>query len=114
MVKKLFILALIFLFLAVTVPTFAKTQAEKDQDQARAVNLAIGLVAFVGIFFMLDKMGADKGVNNKPTDLRLQDSNLKIGLDYCSPYTAPDGHSNVFLPEENESQIPMIKLTYSW
>lgn len=57
--KKLISLITLLCFLSFSfTPALAghKTQAEKDRDQERAVNAAIGVVAIVGTLYLLGKM----------------------------------------------------------
>ena len=112
MIKKLFIILLVcsFFNLAVT-PAFvnAESDADTDRRQGRAVLGAIGLVALVGVFFMLSKMSKDDFTNSSSFAGNKSKDNFKIDFEVYQP----DYDDNSF-SENNNNFAPAVNVIYSW
>lgn len=112
MYKKLISIFLVIAFFGfVTASAFAdydEEEAENDRQQQRIVLACIGLVALVGIIFMLNKMDSnsflDSSLNSINDDKKL---NLVLGFDNI---TSP---INDFNNQENQLN-PTLKVSYNW
>ncbi len=145
MVRKLFAVMLVFSFLNLAVvPAFAasNSETEEDRDQQRSVRAAIGLVAIVGVIFMLSNMGNSNRASNSesgdekktkafakkpkkqtPCSQKLnifakkdkeKEQRLKAYLDFSNFGFRQNNYGGIATETKNELCSPEFKISYAW
>lgn len=109
MVKRLTAVILILSFFIVGIPpAFAENEDDADERRARAVLVAVGVVAVVGSFFMVWHMTKNSYLpdllipNNKH-----QNQGLKFGLDLSDSGIISNSYSG-----EYEIRSPVLKISW--